>query len=147
LGKGQLTELKAISDKACIEPGWVSPNCPFLTNEATLSAAQSALFGDLQKNWGWLLALGILSLVLGTLGFYMTFGLTLASVLFFGVLLVVGGLGQLVHAFTCQGWNRWQPSAGLSGRFQWNTHADDGAKNKSTSADAAKPAPDSGATG
>jgi uncharacterized membrane protein HdeD (DUF308 family) len=74
------------------------------SNEATLSTPQSALFGDLQKNWGWLLAWGILSLVLGTLGFWMTFGLTLASVLFFGILLVVGGIGQLVHAFTCQGW-------------------------------------------
>ena len=66
------------------------------SNEATLSTLQSALFGVLQKTWGWLLAWGILSLVLGTLGFYMTFGLTLASVLFFGILLVVGGLVQLV---------------------------------------------------
>ena len=74
------------------------------SNEATLSTLQSAVFGDLQKNWGWLLALGILSLVLGTLGFWMTFGLTLASVLFFGVLLVVVGIFQLVHVFMCKGW-------------------------------------------
>ena len=34
----------------------------------------------------------------------MTFGLTLASVLFFGVLLIVGGLSQLIQAFQCKGW-------------------------------------------
>jgi uncharacterized membrane protein HdeD (DUF308 family) len=75
-----------------------------INNPTALSAAPSTLFGDLQKHWGWLLAFGILSLVLGTLGLGMTFGLTLASVLFFGILLLVGGLVQLVDAFKCQGW-------------------------------------------
>jgi uncharacterized membrane protein HdeD (DUF308 family) len=34
----------------------------------------------------------------------MSFALTLASVLFFGVLILGLGVVQLVHAFTCQGW-------------------------------------------
>jgi uncharacterized membrane protein HdeD (DUF308 family) len=34
----------------------------------------------------------------------MSFALTLASVLFFGVLILVAGVFQLVHAFTCTGW-------------------------------------------
>jgi uncharacterized membrane protein HdeD (DUF308 family) len=68
------------------------------------SAAQHPLFGDLGKNWGWMLAFGVLSIILGTIGLGMTFGLTLASVLLFGVLLVVGGTFQLVDAFSCQGW-------------------------------------------
>jgi uncharacterized membrane protein HdeD (DUF308 family) len=34
----------------------------------------------------------------------MTFGLTLASVLLFGVLLIAGGVLQLVDAFKCKGW-------------------------------------------
>jgi uncharacterized membrane protein HdeD (DUF308 family) len=70
----------------------------------TLSAAQRALFGELKNNWGWLLAFGILSILLGTIGLGMTFGLTLASVMFFGVLLAVGGVAQLVDAFKCKGW-------------------------------------------
>jgi uncharacterized membrane protein HdeD (DUF308 family) len=70
----------------------------------SLAAAQAAVFGELKKNWGWLLAFGILSIVLGTIGLGMTFGLTLASVLFFGVLLIVGGAVQLVDAFKCKGW-------------------------------------------
>lgn len=74
------------------------------TRETDLFAAQRALFGDVQKHWGWLLALGVFCLILGTLGFGMTFGLTLASVLFFGILLVAGGIVQLIEAFKCQGW-------------------------------------------
>ena len=72
--------------------------------EITLSAAQRALFGELKNNWGWLLAFGILSILLGTIGLGMTFGLTLASVMFFGVLLAVGGVAQLIDAFKCKGW-------------------------------------------
>jgi len=74
------------------------------THETDLFPARRALFGDVQKHWGWLLALGVFCLILGTLGFGMTFGLTLASVLFFGILLVAGGIVQLIEAFKCQGW-------------------------------------------
>ena len=74
------------------------------SNETTLTTIQAAFSADLKKNWGWLLALGLVSIVLGTLGFYMTFALTLASVLFFGVLILVAGVFQLGHAFTCTGW-------------------------------------------
>lgn len=72
--------------------------------ETLPSSASHPLFGELSKNWGWLLAFGVLSIILGTVGLGMTFGLTLASVLFFGVLLVVGGTFQLVDAFKCRGW-------------------------------------------
>jgi uncharacterized membrane protein HdeD (DUF308 family) len=47
---------------------------------------------------------GILCIVLGTIGLGMTFGLTLASVLFFGVLLLIGGGAQLLDAFRYRGW-------------------------------------------
>jgi len=73
-------------------------------DEITLSAAQRALFGELSKNWGWLLAFGIVSILLGTIGLGMTFGLTLATVLFFGALLIAGGVLQLIDAFKCKGW-------------------------------------------
>jgi uncharacterized membrane protein HdeD (DUF308 family) len=57
-----------------------------------------------QKNWGWMLALGILFIVLGTIGLGMSFALTVASVLFFGVLLLIGGGAQFVEAFQHKGW-------------------------------------------
>ena len=45
----------------------------------------------------------------------MTFAFTLTSVLFFGVLLLVGGLFQLAQAFTCRGWKAvlWHVLIGL----------------------------------
>jgi uncharacterized membrane protein HdeD (DUF308 family) len=74
------------------------------TRESAFGSLQGIPFGDLRKNWGWLLALGVLSLVLGTLGLWMTFAMTLASILLFGVLLVVSGVSQLVQAISCKGW-------------------------------------------
>ena len=72
--------------------------------DSSLVAAQLAFFGNLRKNWGWLLAFGILAILLGTLGLGMTFGLTLASIELFGILLIVGGAFQLFNAFKCKGW-------------------------------------------
>jgi len=71
---------------------------------ASDETAVTAVFGTLKKNWGWLLALGIVSILLGTIGLYMTFALTLATVLFFGALILAGGLLQLIQAFSCKGW-------------------------------------------
>lgn len=64
----------------------------------------TTLFGELEKNWGWLLLFGLVSIVLGTIGLGMTFLLTEVSVVFFGVLLVVGGVFQLLDAIKCRGW-------------------------------------------
>lgn len=68
------------------------------------AAAIAAVFGTLKRNWGWLLALGIVLIVLGTIGLYMTLAFTLATVLFFGALILVGGFFQLIQAFSCKGW-------------------------------------------
>jgi uncharacterized membrane protein HdeD (DUF308 family) len=62
------------------------------------------MLGDLIHNWGWLLAQGILLVVLGTIGLGMTFWLTLATVFIFGIFLVIGGVVQLFQAFKCRGW-------------------------------------------
>ncbi|MBK1873360.1 MULTISPECIES: HdeD family acid-resistance protein [Marinobacter] len=60
--------------------------------------------GDLSKHWGWLLALGILFIVLGTVALGMSVAVTVATVLFFGVLLAIGGVFQIIEAFKCRGW-------------------------------------------
>ncbi len=73
-------------------------------NETSADAYVDVLFGEAQKNWGWLLALGILCVILGTIGLGMTFALTVASVLLFGVLFLVGGGFQLIQALKCKGW-------------------------------------------
>jgi uncharacterized membrane protein HdeD (DUF308 family) len=62
------------------------------------------VLGDLIHNWGWLLAQGLLLVVLGTVGLGMTIWLTLASVFIFGVFLVIGGGVQIFQTFKCKGW-------------------------------------------
>jgi uncharacterized membrane protein HdeD (DUF308 family) len=62
------------------------------------------VLGDLKKNWGWLFALGILLLILGFIGLGMEIALTVASVMFLGILLLIGAFAQIIHAFKGQGW-------------------------------------------
>jgi len=62
------------------------------------------LFGELEKNWGWLMAFGVASIILGSIGLGMSFMLTLASMVLFGALLVAGGVFQILDAFKCSGW-------------------------------------------
>jgi uncharacterized membrane protein HdeD (DUF308 family) len=65
---------------------------------------RGGLFGALEKNWGWLLALGVLFLVLGIVGIGMAVTLTIASLIVFGALLLAGGVVQLIEAFKNKGW-------------------------------------------
>ncbi|MEM8551714.1 MAG: HdeD family acid-resistance protein [Pseudomonadota bacterium] len=62
------------------------------------------LFGDLSINWKWMLGLGIFMAVLGLIGLGMTYALTIVSVIWFGVLVIIGGVAQLIDAFKCSGW-------------------------------------------
>ena len=64
----------------------------------------AAIFGQLKISWGWLLGLGMVSLLLGTIGIGMDVLMTVASVQLFGILLFIGGGVQLVNAFQCKGW-------------------------------------------
>ena len=84
-------------------------------NDTAMVAREDNRFGEVQKNWGWLLALGILFIVLGTIGLGMTAFLTLASVLFFGVLLLIGGIAQAIEVFKAKGWKSiaWHMFIGL----------------------------------
>ena len=66
--------------------------------------APAPVWGDLAHNWGWLLAQGILLVVLGTIGLGMTIWLTLASVFIFGVFLIIGGGVQIFQTFKYRGW-------------------------------------------
>ena len=77
-----------------------------MAQESRSGAAPSShpLFGDLGRHWGWLLAVGILSIALGVLGLGMTMALTLASVFYFGVLLIVIGGAQVIQSFKSAGW-------------------------------------------
>ena len=54
---------------------------------------------QLKQSWGWFLALGILLVVLGMIALGASVAMTLASVMLFGWLLIIGGVFEAVHAF------------------------------------------------
>jgi uncharacterized membrane protein HdeD (DUF308 family) len=60
--------------------------------------------GELRRHWGWYLALGIVLIVLGTIAIGSTFVMTIASVFFFGWLLIIGGVMEVIHAFWHKRW-------------------------------------------
>ena len=59
----------------------------------------------IRGNWGWILALGILLIVVGTIAVAMPFIGSLASVVALGALLLMGGIAQLVGAFWTRDWS------------------------------------------
>jgi uncharacterized membrane protein HdeD (DUF308 family) len=72
--------------------------------------AAAAAFGDVQKNWRWLLGLGVLAILLGTVGLGRALTVTLAGVFFFGWLILIAGIFELAELFQCRGWQSlvWQ---------------------------------------
>jgi uncharacterized membrane protein HdeD (DUF308 family) len=60
--------------------------------------------GELRRSWGWFLALGIVLIVLGTIALGSALLMTVASVFFFGWLLIIGGVMEAVHAFWRKRW-------------------------------------------
>lgn len=71
---------------------------------AEATATRDPLLGEVRRNWGWMLALGLLYLMLGLVGLAMLLGLTLANIVFIGVLLIAGGTAQLLESLKCKGW-------------------------------------------
>ncbi len=56
-------------------------------------------FETIRHRWGWLLALGILMICLGTIAFFLIPAATLGTVLVLGWLLVVSGIIECIQAF------------------------------------------------
>ena len=71
-----------------------------------LNQRASLLGGDvLRHKWGWFVALGIIQIVLGTIALGASVFVTLATVVLFGWLLLIGGVLAVVHAFWQKQWS------------------------------------------
>jgi uncharacterized membrane protein HdeD (DUF308 family) len=55
--------------------------------------------------WGWFVALGVVQIIVGILCWIDVVAASLAGVIIIGVLLLIGGVAQIVHAFTVRGWS------------------------------------------
>ena len=58
----------------------------------------------LSRNWGWLLAFGILMIILGLFAIGAPVMATIAVQVVLGWLLVIGGIAEAIHAFMAQNW-------------------------------------------
>lgn len=79
-----------------------------MSTPSETSAHQPASLGThlipLRRSWGWLMAEGIVLIILGVLGLGAVAMLSLASAIWFGAMIFVGGIVVLVDAFRHQGW-------------------------------------------
>jgi uncharacterized membrane protein HdeD (DUF308 family) len=57
-----------------------------------------------RAKWGWFVALGVLLLVVGGIAAANLMVATVASVFVVGSLMLIGGIGQIVHAFSVKDW-------------------------------------------
>jgi uncharacterized membrane protein HdeD (DUF308 family) len=73
-------------------------------NEGPPVVLETTVAGELQRHWGWILAIGIIFVVLGLIGLGMTFAVTMASVLMYGILLLLGAGAQFVQGAKGRGW-------------------------------------------
>lgn len=69
-----------------------------------IPATQQEMDDKLPDRWGWFLGLGILFVLLGTVGLLMMGPLSLVSVLYIAALFLVGGVFQVIHAFRVKCW-------------------------------------------
>jgi uncharacterized membrane protein HdeD (DUF308 family) len=73
---------------------------------AEVTAAKSSLLDiqGLSRNWKWLLAVGIISIIIGTFALGSSVLITLASVILFGWILVLMGGIEVGHSFWQRQW-------------------------------------------
>ncbi len=68
------------------------------TNEEKISTQIVVVdLEELPRRWGWLMALGILMLVTGSMGLVMSVAMTMITVLFFGAIILLNGTFSLVQ--------------------------------------------------
>ena len=71
----------------------------------SIAASIAAGLEEIHSSWGWFVALGIAFIVLGAVGIIYDVAATLATVLAFGWLLVVGAVASLIQAFRVRNWS------------------------------------------
>ena len=74
------------------------------TGSGTIMAGPSE--SSLGQRWGWLLALGIVQIIAGSIAIIVPLIASLIAVGIFGALLIMTGIMQLVHAFQLRSWPR-----------------------------------------
>ena len=69
-----------------------------------LSKVAEEFAGQIRKDWGWLIFIGATLVTLGMIGVWLAGTMTLASILYFGVMTLVSGLLMLFDGFKTEYW-------------------------------------------
>ena len=72
--------------------------------ETDIDSMIQEISGTVTKNRKRLMGFGILSLLFGIIGTFMAFTMTMTSMIFFGILIIMGGFIFLVEAFSAPQW-------------------------------------------
>ena len=59
---------------------------------------------EVRSKWGWFVALGIAFLVLGAIAFFNVVTATVVSVFYVGMLMLIGAVMEIIHAFGVKSW-------------------------------------------
>lgn len=71
---------------------------------STLTPLEVVGLQELRSRWGWFVGLGALLAVLGGVAVGASAFMTLATMTFVGWLMIVGGILEAIHAFSCKQW-------------------------------------------
>lgn len=74
------------------------------TEGASPTEGLTAVLARARANWGWLLALGLLLVLLGGIAVAQSVFVTIASMVMIGVLMILGAVAHVVAALRAQGW-------------------------------------------
>lgn len=66
--------------------------------------AHSAISKEISGKWGWFVLLGIMLIILGGIAFGNLVMATVVSVYYVGILMLIGGIVEIIHAFGVKSW-------------------------------------------
>ena len=72
----------------------------------TIFSPEPGALAPLRAKWGWIVALGVVYLVAGLIALGSVVMATAASVLVVGVMMIVAGVFEVIHAFQLKSWGR-----------------------------------------
>jgi uncharacterized membrane protein HdeD (DUF308 family) len=73
-------------------------------SDVTQNPPKGLGFLHITPKWGWFVALGIVLILVGFFALVDVVAFTIASVIFIGAMMLVGGIFQIIHAFMTKTW-------------------------------------------
>ena len=79
-----------------------------MTNTSNVQTPPSLGFGiePLRAKWGWIVALGVVYVIVGVIALGSMVLATAASVLIVGIMMVIAGVAEIINAFQVKTWGR-----------------------------------------